>query len=284
MKILIIFGTRPEAIKVAPVIMALKKESEIEIVICNTGQHKELVDQVIDLFNIKPNYNLKIMKPNQSLVSLTTILLQELDLITKETRPDWILAQGDTTTAMCSSLIAYYNKILFGHIEAGLRTYNKYQPYPEEINRRIAGVIADLHFAPTQNAKEILLKENINKGSIKVTGNTIIDSLKYISGLPTALTEKDFPSIDFDKKIILVTAHRRENFGTPFENICEALRNIENEFSDVQMVFPVHLNPNIRQTANTILGQLPGIKLIEPVNYQQLLFLMSRSYIILTDS
>jgi UDP-N-acetylglucosamine 2-epimerase (non-hydrolysing) len=284
MKILIVFGTRPEAIKLAPVILTLEEIPDVEIVICNTGQHKELVDQVLDLFNIVPNFSLEIMKPNQNLVALTTNLLKKLDIVTKKVKPDWILAQGDTTTVMCSSIIAYYNKILFGHIEAGLRTNNKYQPFPEEINRRITGVIADLHFAPTRKAKEALLKENILESIITVTGNTIIDALKYITRLPTTISEKNFPEIEFNKRIILVTAHRRENFGESFVNICKAIKTISSEYKDVQFVFPVHLNPNIRNTAHEILGQIDGVKLLDPVNYGQLLFLLSKSYIIMTDS
>jgi UDP-N-acetylglucosamine 2-epimerase (non-hydrolysing) len=284
MKILLIFGTRPEAIKIAPVITALRKTPGMELVICNTGQHRELADQVIDLFNIKPDFSLHVMKPNQSLISLTTELLNKLDQMVKEVNPDWILAQGDTTSVMCASIIAHYNKILFGHIEAGLRTYDKFNPYPEEINRRIAGVIADLHFAPTIKAKEALLRENVNEKSIKVTGNTIIDALRFITKLPSNVSENDFPGITFNKKLILVTAHRRENFGEPFMNICKAIRNISLEFKDVQIVFPVHLNPNIKQIANEILNEIPGVSLIKPVNYEQMLFLMNKSYLIMTDS
>jgi UDP-N-acetylglucosamine 2-epimerase (non-hydrolysing) len=282
-KILIIFGTRPEVIKVAPVITEIQKHPEMELLVCNTGQHKELVEPIIELFQIKTDYSLNSMTENQSLAELTSKLIHGLNSIISQVKPDWILAQGDTTTVMCAALTAYYNKVKFGHIEAGLRTHDKYQPFPEEINRRIAGVIADIHFAPTKVALEALLKENIPASKIKLTGNTIVDAVHMILPKISSL-ETFYPQVPFSKKLILVTSHRRENFGKPFENICKALQQVLMLRSDIHIVFPVHYNPNVRIVAQRELSKLEGISLLNPLQYEHLLFFLQKSHIVLTDS
>jgi UDP-N-acetylglucosamine 2-epimerase (non-hydrolysing) len=286
-KILLVFGTRPEAIKMAPLYHELKKHTDaFNVKICASAQHREMLDQVLDFFNIKPYYDLNLMKQNQTLFDITTNLLTSIDTILEEFQPALVFVQGDTTTTFAASLAAYYKKIKVAHLEAGLRSNNKYSPFPEEINRRLTSVIADYHFAPTGANKINLINEGIND-NIYVVGNTVIDAL--FLGLDLIENNEDdkyfeqFNNIDFSKKIILVTGHRRESFGLPFENICTALKQIATKF-DVEIVYPVHLNPNVRQPVNTILSGLRNVHLLEPLNYPSLLWLMNKSYLVLTDS
>src|SRR3972149_4252333 len=288
-KISIIFGTRPEAIKLAPVILELKKYKEFEVNVCVTAQHREMLDQVLELFDIKPEVDLNIMKANQTLSGLTSQAIKLLDKYLSEYNPDVILVQGDTTTVFAASMAAFYHKIKIGHIEAGLRTWNKFSPYPEEINRVLTTKIADLHFAPTNLSKENLLKDGVCEDKIFVTGNTVIDALliarekinhKNISipGLPVNLLKEK------DNKIILITGHRRENFGEGFDNICQAIARLAKEFNDYNFIYPVHLNPNVRKPVFEILSKQENIFLIEPLNYLPFIFLMDKAKIILTDS
>ena len=287
LKILTIIGTRPESIKMAPVIKSLMNyPEEIKSVVCVTAQHREMLDQALKIFGIVPDYDLNLMNPNQSLSLLTANVLTGLDKLITFEKPDWVLVQGDTTTAMAASLVAYYHRIKLGHVEAGLRTNDKFQPFPEEINRRITDLLADAYFAPTQNSRMNLLREGICSESIVVTGNTVIDALMMISqrvaGRP--LDSRMSTSIK-NRLLILVTVHRRESFGKPLENICHALAKIAYRYQDkIQMVYPVHLNPNVRKTVYEILSGIPNISLIEPVNYEELVGLMSKAYLIMTDS
>lgn len=285
MKVLFIFGTRPEAIKMAPVIKALKNhQSCVTPVVCVTAQHRQMLDQVLELFAIKPDYDLAVMKPDQSLVELTAHILTDLTSVLVKERPDWVLVQGDTTTAMIASLAAFYQRIKIGHIEAGLRTGDKYQPFPEEVNRRVVSVIADLHFAPTEVARQNLLREGIEDNCIAVTGNTVIDALLDVAHREYDWNEGPLAKISRDKPIILVTAHRRENFGAPLKNICAALREIAARATDAQIVYPVHLNPNVRGVVEAALGNMERIILLEPLDYLPLVQLMKASYMVLTDS
>ena len=288
-KISIIFGTRPEAIKLAPVILELKKYKEFEVNVCVTAQHREMLDQVLEVFDIKPEVDLNIMKANQTLSELTSQAIKLLDKYLSEYKPDIILVQGDTTTVFAASLAAFYHKIKIGHVEAGLRTWNKFSPYPEEINRVLTTKLADLHFAPTNLSKENLLKDGVCEDKIFVTGNTVIDALliarekinhKNISipGLPVNLLKEK------NNKIILITGHRRENFGEGFDNICQAIARLAKEFNDYNFIYPVHLNPNVRKPVFEILSKQENIFLIEPLNYLPFIFLMDKAKIILTDS
>ena len=282
-KILIVFGTRPEVIKVAPVIRIMQQSENVELYLCNTGQHKEMILPLFDLFKFLPDFTLNTMVAGQGLTSLTTRLITSLDEIIRSLNPEWVLAQGDTATVMCASLAAYYNQVKFGHIEAGLRTNDKYQPFPEEINRRIAGVIADLHFAPTNVAVENLLVENINPKTIILTGNTIVDAINLIIPDEKKILNL-FSEIPFEKRIILVTAHRRENIGEPFNNICRALKELAISHDDIHVVFPVHYNPNFRNISYQYLGNEKNISLLEPMDYEALSYFMSKAYLVLTDS
>ncbi len=286
-KILIVFGTRPEAIKLAPVINKLKeREKDFKAIICVTAQHREMLDQVLSIFNIKPDYDLDIMKDNQNLFDITTKVLVGLKSVLEEANPDLVMVQGDTTTAFIAGLVAFYLKIPVAHVEAGLRTYNKYNPFPEDMNRHLLSAIADYHFAPTEWSKTNLIKEHIPKERIWVTGNTVIDALLEI--IKRQKTDKPNNIISkFDvqsSKLILVTGHRRESFGEGFENICQALREIAQKRSDIIIVYPVHLNPNVRQPVNKILKNIANVVLIEPIDYEPFVSLMNRSYLILTDS
>ena len=247
-KVLTVFGTRPEAIKMAPVTKELERHpDEIISRVCVTAQHREMLDQVLDLFEIEPDHDLDLMRPNQSLNALTARVFSELDSILEVEAPDWVLVQGDTTTVMAASIAAYYRGIKAGHVEAGLRTYDKWQPYPEEINRRIAGVVADLHFAPTENAKENLLREGVDPEAVCVTGNPVIDALHLAADMPYDLESGPLAGIPWNRRVLLVTAHRRENFGAPLNDICAALREIASRYQeDVHIVYPVHLNPKVQ--------------------------------------
>lgn len=297
-KVLAVFGTRPEAIKMAPVIKALNKEKSIKSIVCVTAQHREMLDQVLNIFQISPLYDLNLMKDNQTLSQITGKVLNGVEEILKSEKPSLVLVHGDTTTSMASSLAAYYQQIPVGHVEAGLRTYNKYSPFPEEINRHIIGVTAEYHFAPTNRAKDNLLKENVQEEKIFVTGNTVIDALFYIkkkidedNAIKETLQEK-YSFIDLNKKLILVTGHRRESLGEGFGNICLALKDIAERFDDIQIVYPVHLNPNVRGTVENLLGRINDagngtekrLFLLNPIDYVSFVYLMDRSYLILTDS
>jgi UDP-N-acetylglucosamine 2-epimerase (non-hydrolysing) len=290
-KILSVFGTRPEAIKMAPVIRELSKYPKIfDSRVCVTAQHRQMLDQVLDIFGISPEYDLDIMGHGQSLTDITCKVLRGLELVLNEFQPDIVLVHGDTTTTFVASLAAYYEKITVGHVEAGLRTGNIYSPWPEEINRRLTGAITTWHFAPTESARQNLLKEGINNKSILVTGNTVVDALLYVTRnlksnarLSQEMSER-YDFLEPDKRLILVTGHRRESFGLGFESICNALKIIVETHDDVEIVFPVHLNPNVREPVMRILSGVRGIHLIEPQDYLPFVYLMNRSYLIITDS
>lgn len=285
-KVMTIFGTRPEAIKMAPLVKELEKNSDrIESIVCVTAQHREMLDQVLKIFDIKPDYDLDIMHERQTLVNIATRALEGLDEIMKEVKPDVVLVHGDTSTTFAGSLAAYYNHILLGHVEAGLRTYDKYFPFPEEINRRITGVIADMHFAPTKRNENNLLSENTPKENIYVTGNTVIDALKTTVKDDYEFSDEGLKTLNWNtKKVIVMTAHRRENLGEPLKNICRAVLRIVNDFNDVEVVYPVHLNPAVREVVFDILGNHDRIKLIDPVNADELHNAIKRGYLVLTDS
>src|SRR5215207_1256609 len=270
LKILSVIGTRPEAVKMAPIVRQLKKTAGIELCVCVTAQHRQMLDQVLELFQIKPDYDLNLMRDDQSLAQLSAAIFTHLDPVLAEFKPDWVLAVGDTTTVVTTSLLAFYRRIKFGHVEAGLRTHDKWHPFPEEINRRLATVMADLPFAPTDWSKGNLLREGVDEKNIIVTGNPVIDALSFVAKQeePQQITAllKQLGLADGGpetKRLILVTAHRRENFGEPLENICRAIREIALR-SDVEIVYPVHLNPNVQEPVNRILRDVPRITLLPP--------------------
>ncbi|SDC07595.1 MULTISPECIES: non-hydrolyzing UDP-N-acetylglucosamine 2-epimerase [unclassified Candidatus Frackibacter] len=285
LKVMTIFGTRPEAIKMAPVIKKLEQEERIDSIVTVTAQHREMLDQVLSLFKIKPNYDLNIMQSVQSLTDVTINILEGLKRIIIKEKPNIVLVHGDTSTTFVSALASFYRKIKIGHVEAGLRTYNKYSPYPEEINRSLTGVLADFHFAPTKISKNNLLAENIPKDEIFVTGNTVIDALLGVVDESYEFDVPELKKIDFNnKKVILLTSHRRENLGQPMRNIFESVNEIVKSNKDVEIVFPVHLNPKIRQLVNDTLKDVERIHLVEPLDYKPFVNLMSRSYLVMTDS
>jgi len=290
-KVLLVFGTRPEAIKMAPLALKLKQFShDFETKVCVTGQHRQMLDQVLELFDLDPDFDLDLMKPQQTLSDITSGVLKGLEKVFETWHPDLILVHGDTATTFAASLAAYYHKIDIGHVEAGLRTGDLYSPWPEEANRKLTSVLANYHFAPTDSAYENLVKENIDIQNIIVTGNTVIDALLQVKlkiEQNQDLVKKvgsGFAFLDANKKMILVTGHRRENFGQGFLNICSALSNIAKRFTDVQIVYPVHLNPNVQQPVNQLLADIDNIFLIDPQDYLPFVYLMNRSYLILTDS
>lgn len=289
LKVLTVFGTRPEAIKMAPVVNALAKTEGIEAKVCVTAQHRQMLDQVIDLFEIKPDFDLDLMTPGQDLTDITSNVLQGMRSVFQHWQPDWVLVHGDTTTTLATSLAAYYEKIRVGHVEAGLRTGNIYSPWPEEMNRRIASAISEVHFSPTEMAKANLIREGVEERSVIVTGNTVIDALlDVVHRVRTDLTLRSkllkiFDFLDQSKKLILVTGHRRENFGDGFLGICAALAEISKR-DDVEIVYPVHLNPNVQEPVKRLLGSIPNIYLIEPQDYLPFVYLMDKAYLILTDS
>lgn len=283
-KIMTIFGTRPEAIKMAPLINELKSRREIETLVCVTAQHREMLDQVLDIFNIKPDYDLNIMKESQSLSNITTEVLKGLEGIIASSKPNMVLVHGDTTTTFAGSLAAFYAHIPIGHVEAGLRTFNKYFPFPEEMNRRLTSAMADIHFAPTMVSKANLLREGIDEKAIFVTGNTAIDAMASTVEEGYSFRNSQLRDMDFSKRIIMVTAHRRENLGRPLENICRALKSIAEKNKDVNIVYLVHLNPKVQETVHGMLDGVPGIYLLPPLDIKETHNLMNRSYIILTDS
>ena len=290
-KVLLVFGTRPEAIKMAPLALKLQQfNQDFETKVCVTGQHRQMLDQVLSLFELTPDFDLNLMKPGQTLSDVTSGVLKGLEQVFDAWTPDVVLVHGDTATTFAASLAAYYHKIKVGHVEAGLRTGDLYSPWPEEANRKLTGVLASYHFAPTQSSYENLIKENVNPANIVVTGNTVIDALLQVKqkveqdqALVTQF-QQEFSFLDADKKLILVTGHRRENFGQGFFNICKALANLAKKYTDIQIVYPVHLNPNVQQPVNELLAGIDNIHLIAPQDYLPFVYLMNRSYLILTDS
>jgi len=292
-KVLISLGTRPEGIKMAPVIKELQKNPQkFDLVVCSTGQHREMLGQVTEFFEIKPDIELNVMTQGQSLSMLSSKIIGSMEEVFTEAAPDIVLVQGDTTTAFLTAFIAFYQKIKIGHVEAGLRTYNKYSPFPEEINRQLVSKIADLHFAPTKNAYENLKKEGINESSIILTGNTVVDAINWgINKIENKSKNEISSDIKYllellgeDKKVILVTMHRRESFGDEIINVCNALRTIAQKYENINIVYPVHLNPNVTGPVGEILGNIENIKLIKPLSYEPFLWLMNKSYFIITDS
>ncbi|EPH3180640.1 non-hydrolyzing UDP-N-acetylglucosamine 2-epimerase [Citrobacter braakii] len=289
-KVLIVFGTRPEAIKMAPLVNEIKKNRKIDLKVCVTAQHREMLDQVLELFEITPNYDLNLMKAGQTLNDITSAILINMRPILREYQPDIVLVHGDTSTTFAVSLAAYYEKVAIGHVEAGLRTGDIYSPWPEEANRKLTSVLTDYHFAPTESSRNNLIKEGYNADKIIVTGNTVIDALHIaknkIDGNENISSElaANFQFLSKDKKMILVTGHRRESFGRGFENICEALAEIARKNENVQIVYPVHMNPNVREPVNRILSGIHNVYLIEPQQYLPFVYLMDKSYLILTDS
>lgn len=285
--ILSVIGTRPEAIKMAPVIHELERRPEIfNSVVCATAQHRQMLDQVISLFGIVPDFDLDVMNANQTLAKLTGALFNQLDEVLNKVRPDWVLAQGDTTTVMVSGLLSFYHGIRFGHVEAGLRTGDRRKPFPEEINRRIADLVADAYFAPTKRASKALLKEGINEDSILVTGNTVVDALLDVASRPYDWTNGPLKGLTGTKRLVLITAHRRESFGEPFIQLCKSIKDLAYEFYEegVHFVYPVHLNPNVRKPVMETLGGINNVSLIEPLDYLSLIHLMKKCTLILTDS
>ena len=289
MRLLTIFGTRPEAIKMAPLVRRLAKTPEFESRVCVTGQHRDMLDPVLELFDIQPDYDLDVMRANQDLAYLTSAVLTDLGPVLRDFAPHRVLVHGDTTTTFAAAMAAYYHRIPVGHVEAGLRTGDRYAPFPEEINRRLTDCIADLLFAPTEKARENLIGDGLGSGRIVVTGNTVIDALLEIEGRLRAdatlrgRQEANFPFLRTDARLVLVTGHRRENFGPGLERICSALARLARR-EDVVIVYPVHLNPNVREPVLRLLGNTPRLHLIEPVGYLSFVFLMSRAYLIITDS
>lgn len=283
-KVMSVFGTRPEAIKMCPLIKELERHREIKSIVCLTGQHREMLQQVIDIFGINIDYNLDIMRPRQTLTTITTSVLEGMESVLAQEQPDLVLVHGDTSTSFVAALAAFYQEIPVGHVEAGLRTYDKYSPFPEEMNRCLTGRIAELHFSPTDNNRRNLEKENITD-NVYVTGNTVIDAFRTTVKKDYHYKNEAVRRIDLDgKRCILMTAHRRENLGRPLENICRAVRRIVEEFPDVQVVYPVHMNPAVRDTAEKILGSLDRVHLIQPLDVEDMHNLMSRSYLVMTDS
>lgn len=290
LKVLVVFGTRPEAIKMAPLVLALQEDERFESVLCVTGQHREMLDQVLSLFSLVPDFDLNIMKPGQDLTDVTSAILQGMRGVLAKANPDIVLVHGDTATTFAATLAAYYQQIPVGHVEAGLRTGNLYSPWPEEANRKLTGALANLHFAPTQKSEENLLAEGVASSMVHITGNTVIDALfKIVDRFDRDAWLADSQASQFyflreGRRVVLVTGHRRESFGGGFERICEALNCTARAFPDVDIVYPVHLNPNVREPVNRLLRGLDNVHLIEPLDYLPFVYLMSHSYLILTDS
>ena len=284
-RILSVIGTRPEAIKMAPVIQELGRHGDrVQSLVCATGQQRQMLDQVLDLFQIRPDFDLNLMTPNQALARLTADLFTGLDAVVREARPDWVLAQGDTTTVFVAAVVAYYHQVRFGHVEAGLRTGDKRRPFPEEMNRRLADAASDAFFAPTERARRALLTEGFRDADIFVTGNTVIDALLDIAARPFNWADSPLASIDRSRRLVLITAHRRESFGQPFRELCGAIRELAGRFEDVSFVYPVHLNPNVRQPVQELLSDQPNVRLLEPLDYASMIHLMKQAVLLLTDS
>lgn len=290
MKILTVFGTRPEAIKMAPLVKLLSQQAGIDARVCVTAQHREMLDQVLELFDIKPDFDLNIMKAGQNLTGVSNAILTGIEPVLQQFRPDLVLVHGDTSTTFCTTLAAFYQRIPIGHVEAGLRTGNLLSPWPEEANRRLTGVLATLHFAPTEQARHNLLAEGTAASTVHITGNTVIDALLWVTeklqNTPqlVRLMQATFPFLRDSARMVLITGHRRENFGDGFERICAAIRSLALQFPDIDLVYPVHLNPNVREPVNRLLQGLDNVHLIEPQEYLPFVYLMTRSHIILTDS
>lgn len=289
-KTLCVFGTRPEAIKMAPLALSLAADERFEAEVCVTGQHREMLDQVLELFDLAPEHDLSVMKPGQDLTEVTTAILHGMKTVLQKVKPDIVLVHGDTSTTLSTTLAAYYQKIPVGHVEAGLRTGNLYSPWPEEANRKLTGALAELHFAPTEKSRNNLLNEGVDSSKVYVTGNTVIDALLEVVEMldkTSSLQEKFAKQFDFledEKKLILVTGHRRESFGDGFERICQALHDVAASHPDSQIVYPVHLNPNVYEPVKRILSDIDNVHLIEPLDYLPFVYLMNRSHLILTDS
>jgi len=289
MKLMVVFGTRPEAIKMAPLVKVLQQFPGLQVCVCVTAQHRQMLDQVLQLFDITPDFDLDLMHPGQSLTQLTCNILQGMEKVLSQDKPDWVLVHGDTSTTLATSIAAYYQQVNVAHVEAGLRTHNLYSPWPEEANRQLTGRLARLHFAPTVQAQENLLREGVAANTIHVTGNTVIDALLRVSrqldedAQREAQLAAQFPFLQAGKRLVLVTGHRRENFGAGFESMCQALRAIAGQ-PGVQVVYPVHLNPKVQEPVCRILGGIDNVHLIEPLDYLPFVYLMKRTHIILTDS
>ncbi|MBU3203768.1 non-hydrolyzing UDP-N-acetylglucosamine 2-epimerase [Clostridium algidicarnis] len=283
-KVMTIFGTRPEAIKMAPLVKELEKREEIESIVCVTAQHREMLDQVLDLFQIKPHYDLNIMESKQSLTGITSKVLEGLEEMFDKVKPDIILVHGDTTTTFAGALAAFYKKIKVGHVEAGLRTFDKFFPYPEEMNRKLTASLADLHFAPTITAKNNLLREDIKEENIYVTGNTVIDAMNFTVNKDYVFETKELNDIDYNKQVIMVTAHRRENWGGGIENICEALKEIVETYENVEIVYLVHLNPVVKDVVDKHLLNLDRVHLLSPLDTKETHNLMNKCYMVMSDS
>ncbi|MDR5907810.1 non-hydrolyzing UDP-N-acetylglucosamine 2-epimerase [Franzmannia qiaohouensis] len=290
MKTLCVFGTRPEAIKMAPLALALNADERFDAQVCVTGQHREMLDQVLDLFELATDHDLNIMKPGQDLTDVTTAILQGMKSVLAEVKPDIVLVHGDTATTFSATLAAYYQQIPVGHVEAGLRTGNLYSPWPEEANRKLTGALAELHFAPTERSQQNLLEEGVAPAKVQVTGNTVIDALlEVVSKLEKNASlkqqfDEQFAFLNPNRKLILVTGHRRESFGGGFERICQALHDIATQHPDAEVLYPMHLNPNVREPVNRLLSDIDNVHLIEPLDYLPFVYLMNRAYLILTDS
>ncbi len=285
MKVMTVFGTRPEAIKMAPLVKELRARDGVECVLCVTAQHREMLDQVLELFELVPDYDLNIMKPGQTLSMITANVLKGLEDVFIKERPDLVLVHGDTSTTFAAALAAYYQQIPVGHVEAGLRTFDKYSPFPEEINRVLTGHIADIHFSPTERNRQNLLREGVADEKIVITGNTVIDALLEVAGKPYEFEDETLRNIDFEnKRVITVTCHRRENLGEYMAEIFSAIADVAREYGDVEVVYPVHLNPKVREAAAKYLGGIPNVHLIEPLTYQPFVNLQAKSFFIITDS
>lgn len=290
-RVLSIFGTRPEAVKMAPIVRELSRTDGVESLVCVTAQHRQMLDQVLNLFQIRPDVDLDLMRPDQSLAQVTAAVFTDLDPVVTKLKPDWVLVQGDTTTVMAAALLSYYHRVRVGHVEAGLRTYDKWQPFPEEINRRVAGAVADLHFAPTEWSRQNLLRENVPADKIVVTGNPVIDALQSVASMPappdvlSLLQRLGLAQPETGRRLVLITAHRRENFGAPLENVFKAIRCLAEIYGErVQFIYPVHLNPNVQEPAYRLLSGVPNITLLSPVDYLPMVHLIKHSTLVLTDS
>lgn len=285
MRVLTIFGTRPEAVKLAPVVRRLAAAERVESLVCVTAQHRQMLDQVLDLFELRPDYDLDLMRSDQSLSQLTAAVFSQLEPVLAAVEPDWVLVQGDTTTVMAAALLAYYHRARIGHVEAGLRTGDKWQPFPEEVNRRVAGVVADLHFAPTEWARGNLLREGVPANRVHVTGNPVIDALHIMLERPFSFADWGLAEPPADRALVLVTAHRRENFGAPLQGVLGALRQLAERFQDrAHFIYPVHLNPNVQEPARRLLDGLDNVLLLDPLPYLPFLHLLQRARLVLTDS
>lgn len=290
MRVLIVFGTRPEAIKMAPLVKYLQSDPAFTTRVCVTAQHRQMLDQVLDLFEITPDHDLNVMRPGQDLYSITGQILESIRPVYEQERPDVVLVHGDTTTTFAAALAAFYQRIPVGHVEAGLRTGNLYSPWPEEANRKLTGALTQFHFAPTPTARDNLLRENVPQDRIQVTGNTVIDALLTVqhkldaSGALRKSLAEQFPFLEERSRKLLITGHRRENFGNGFERICQALATLARRYPDLQLVYPVHLNPNVREPVSRLLSDIQNIHLVEPLDYLPFVYLMTQSTVILTDS